>query len=191
MFSSYCPEAPDLGVAAWSIDPAAASGTLTLTAGTPVLAAVPYKPAAAVSALPGSVWYNVTTAGVGADSGTFLAVYNMAAIPGFAAGSLIAKTANLGAAVAASAAGGTFTALTYTAGVTALPQGWYWVYAVSNQATTQITLQATVAGKPNSGVSTVANYRAATNGSSITTAPATITPGSNTAATQLLCVGLA
>lgn len=156
-------QAADMGLIAWTFDPAVTSGTSTSAAGTIYLNAVYVRYAATVNKL----WFIINTAGATPTAGANnLGLYN-------SAGSLLGSV-NVDSVVAST---GPHSG-TLSSGVAVSP-AMYWV-AMQFTAATQpgiaragaATLSAITLNQ------TAATYRYATNGTG-TTLPATITPTSN------------
>jgi hypothetical protein len=190
------------GLSALTEDTAVAAAGSALTAGTLYLNRVDFEVGG--SLLPPSIFAAVGAAGVGASTGSFMGVYNCAtlntpelgALSPVAAGTRVAQTADLGAAIAAGwgpTAGGV--PLVWATGFGELPTGQYWLAILVNQATTQpVIAQGTGGGTAALAnlSAAAANKRYATNGTGLTTLPATITVASNADTNaRPLCMGLA
>lgn len=187
MLLAATPEADDWGYSAWTFPPEAASvaGVTggNVTAGTIYLNGIAYKEEPDAGALPGTLDYLVTSAGSGtAQAGTFWGVYNVNPIQGsaglIAAGTRLAVSADVSANNTASGIVPATAALTWT-GLTALPQGFYWLAfliatnaGTNKQAVGQALNPGVAAGTPN-------YYRYAVNGTGASVLPATIAPASN------------
>jgi hypothetical protein len=159
----------DLGFMAWAYDPAATTNSTLTVSGTVYLARVILRSAQTVSKL--SVGITTAAATVTANE-NFLGLYN-------SAGTLVASTA-----------AGTLDTLITSAGILtasvstpyAAPVGSYWV-AFLNNATTPATLARSSGASLSiaNGGATASAFRFAVNGTTQTTLPSPITPGSNTA----------
>ena len=185
------------GLSALTCEPDYCTAGAALTAGTLYLSQIEFEPRGAL--LPASIFAAVSTAGGGAGTGSFMGIYNcfqlntpeFGALSPVAAGTRLAQTADVGNTLTA---GWAAQALTYLPGIGELPPGFYWLAIVTNEATTQPTVsQGTGAGAvsiPNLGLGATA-MRYATNGTGLTSLPATITVASNVATNaRPLCLGL-
>ena len=158
----------DIGVLVASQDPAVYDAAQILTAGTVYLAKLPIRTAVTVSK---TTWI-VTTAGTGASTGTFTALFS-------STGALLSGSADVAASL--TPAGLVQLSLTTPQALTA--GSFVWSALLVNLASTQPTLSAAAAVDTavlNAGLS-AATFRAAVNGTGRTTLPASITPASNTA----------
>ena len=186
-------EASDLGLAAWSLDPAACIVSAALATTVQYLSAVYYRPDVATAPRPSKVLF---PNGVAGTSTIFqVAVINMDQLEGFAPGTVLATSAAAGTI----AAGLNAFTLTWIAGVPAsLPQGRYWIGIMNTTGTTTTGLASPNPGAANLGANAgpgadVAHCRF---GIAVTTGvfPAAITPASiviTNAAGLCLCAALA
>ncbi len=128
-------EASDLGLAAWSLDPAACIVSIALATTVQYLAAVYFKPDSAVAPRPSKV---IIPNGVVGTSTIFqCAVINMDQLEGFAPGTVLATTP----AASTISAGLNALTLTWIAGVPAnLPAGRYWIGIMNTTGTTTTML---------------------------------------------------
>jgi hypothetical protein len=188
MLIAATPEADDWGYSAWTMPPESASvaGATAgnITAGTVYLCGFTYKEESDLGALPATANYLVTSAGSGtAQAGTFVGIYNSSPIQSntglVAAGTRLAVSGDVSANNTASGIVPATAALTWAAGITMLPQGFYWFgflvatnAGTNKQAIGQALNPGVAAGTPN-------YYRHAVNGTGASTLPATITPASN------------
>ncbi len=182
------PEADDWDYSAWTMPPESASvaGVTggNVTAGSVYLCGFSLKEEFDVGTLPATVDYLVTSAGSGTgQANTFIGVYNanpMQSSAGLvAAGTRLAVTADLSANNTASGIIPATGTLTWAAGITALPQGYYWFGFVigTNAGTNKQAIGQAL--NPGVAAGTAAYYRHATNGSGASALPATITPANN------------
>lgn len=160
----------DLSFAAWAYDPVCTLNTSPTTSGTIYLAQVKLRYPTTLTKL--SIGVATAASGVTANQ-NFLGLYN-------SAGTRVAQTA-AGAIDTALASSGILTA-SLSSSYAAAP-GTYWVAFVNN-ATTPATLGrgSGISLSVSNGGASSGNYRFAVNGTAATALPATITPGSNTAA---------
>lgn len=186
-YNACVPEAVDLGLAAWSVDPATSILSTALATTVVYLASVYYKPEFDLPALPANIF--VPNGIVGTSSAFQVGLYNQDPIGGIAAGTLLASSPGAGTI----SAGLNKFVLTYTAAALALgalPQGRYWIALLNTTGTTTTAAAASNAGAANLGANMgtdTAHMRFATNGTGATL-PATITPASNVAAGAGLCL---
>lgn len=182
------PEADDWGYSAWTMPPESASvaGATAgnVTAGTVYLCGFSLKEEFDIGALPATADYLVTSAGTGtSQANTFIGVYNvnpMQSSTGLvAAGTRLAVSADVSANNTASGIVPATAALTWAAGVTALPQGYYWfgVLIGTNAGTNKQAIGQAL--NPGVAAGTANYYRHAVNGTGASALPATITPSSN------------
>lgn len=167
--------ASDHGLLAWNYDWAAATNTNATTAGTLYLMRVNIR----VSFTWTNVWFAVQAAGSGASTGSFVGLYS-------SAGSLLSGSADIAASLTAT--GVKSVALTTPQSVST--GTFVWVAFLANLATTQPTLQRSTnnVNVPNVGLS-AALARFTTNGTGLTSLPASITPSSNSlVSTSTFCV---
>lgn len=158
----------DLGFLIASMsDPAMASSTSLMVAGTVYLVRVNARAAMTLS----TIWFYVATAGAGASTGSYVGLYN-------SSGTLLSGSSDIGASLTASG----YKNISLTSAQALTAGSFYWITLLSNLATTQPNL-----GK-SSIASTLANFnlpvtqfRVAVNGTSQTSLPATISPSLNTA----------
>ena len=189
------PEASDLSLAAWTMDPATTIVSTALATSVIYLAMLFYRPEFDVSPLPGSIY--IPNGVVGTSSAFQVGLVNVNPIPAvvgtggtLAAGTLLASSS----AVGTLSAGLNQFALTYIAGLIggSLPYGPYWVAVLNTTGTTTTAAAASNAGAANLGAnigfgSKTATMRFATNGTG-TSLPATFTLASNVAAGAGLCL---
>lgn len=189
-YNATVPEASDLGLAAWTMDPATTIVSTAFATTVIYLAQLFYRPGFDVSPLPLNVF--VPNGVVGTSTAFQVGLVNVNPI---SAGSGTGGQVAAGTLLASSAAAGTISAglnrfaLTYIAGITALQQGPYWIAFLN---TTGATTTGAAAGNPgaanlgaNMGTAT-ANMRFATNGTGAAL-PTTFTLSSNVAAGAGLC----
>lgn len=165
----------DDGWLAASADPASATATVLLTAGTQYLARLQFRAATLVSTL---TWI-MTTSGAGASSGSFGALISPA-------GLILAQSADIGAALAG-AAGKVPAAMTVPY---PMPAGsWAWALLLANLAVTQPTMarQSASSLAISANQAGAAGFRYATNGTTKTVVTA-INPASNAATANALLV---
>jgi hypothetical protein len=183
-------EPADLGLAAWSLDPAYCVLSAGLATTVQYLAAVYYKPEFDTAPLPSRVLF--PNGVVGTSSAFQVGLINMDQVGANTPGTLLASSPAAGTI----AAGLNSLALTYIAAAPpSLPQGRYWVAVVNTTGTTTTGLSAPYATAGNLGLNMgtdAAHSRfgiAATTGALGNIVPASIV---QTEATLLnLCVGLA
>jgi hypothetical protein len=166
--------AADTGLLAQNFDGATAGGTSITTAGTLYLMRLNIRAATTVS----NICLAVSGAGnnTGGSTGTFAGLYNPA-------GTLLSGSAD----VAASLTSTGFKALPLTTPQALAAGTFAWAAILTNLGTTQPTLCRAAPGINaviNAGLAASA-LRIAVNGTSLTALPATVTPGSNTAAGAL------
>ena len=168
------PSDNDLLMAAW--DPGLSPATTQLMVGVLYLVRLTAREDITVSKL----WWNVFTAGAGTSHGSFSGIYD-------AGGRLVASSSDIGSAL---------TAVGPVAVTLATPYGMYrgqpvWAAILSNLATAQPFLAKGTGGQSlaEAGGLTVAEARFATNGSGLTTLPASIAPSRNTFTAQTLWAG--
>ncbi|MFJ9771248.1 hypothetical protein ACIRVF_08385 [Kitasatospora sp. NPDC101157] len=157
----------DHGFAAWTYDPTGAVNTTQTNSGTLYLARVPIRFATTLT----KAYLSIATAASGVTANqNYVGLYD-------SGGTLRASTA-AGSIDASITSPGLLTA-TFSASYSA-PAGMYWIAFVNN-ATTPTTLgrTGTFLATPNANLAASA-YRFAVNGTGLTNAPSTITPGSNT-----------
>ena len=187
------PEASDLGLAAWTMDPATTIVSTALATTVIYLAMLFYRPEFDVAPLPGTVYF--PNGVVGTSSAFQVGLVNVLPIP---AQSGTAGTLAAGTLLASSAAAGTISAglnkftLTYGVSITSLPYGPYWIAMLNTTGTTTTGAAASNAGAANLGAnigfgSSTASMRFATNGTGASL-PSTFTLSSNTAAGAGLCL---
>jgi hypothetical protein len=127
-----------------------------------------------------NVNYIVSTAGAGASTGSFAGLYS-------SGGSLLSGSADIGGNL--TAAGDYATALTTAQPIAA--GSFVWAAVLVNLATTQPTFRAWAT--PSQFVMninlTAASYRVATNGTSLSALPGSITPGSNVSSGSSIWIG--
>ena len=121
------------------------------------------------------IWFNISSAGLGASTGSFTGVYD----PN---GNLLGTSTDIGASLLLSTGTksfqfGTSVAIPATA-------GFIWAALVTNLASTQPTLRSVGQGSPSVMNTNLGNavLRCAINGTSLSALPATITPSSNASA---------
>jgi hypothetical protein len=146
----------------------AATGTVTLVAGTLYLTKIPAR-------VPGtwsSVWWGLNANGSGASTGTFTGLYS-------SAGTLLTGSADIGTLLTSGAVKGAQCALTTPQAVTA--GTFAWAAILVNLAVTQPALYrgpGQNCGAMNMGL-VAATFRFAVNGTGLTSLPGSITPASN------------
>jgi len=159
----------DLGLLLANMDTVEAVSTALLTAGTVYLARLQVRQAVTIT----NICAILSTAGVGASTGSFAGLYNPA-------GTLLSGSADVGAT------------LTGAAGLITMPLStpqavaagsFVWAALVQNLATTQATLARNTgaAVQFNAGL-TAATFRWAVNGTGLSSLPGSITPASNVTA---------
>lgn len=164
----YLPSDP--GFIAWTYDPSGTTNSTLTVSGTVYLARVPVRFAQTISKLSIGI---VTGASTVTANQNFLGLYN-------SSGTLVASTA-AGSIDASITSAGILTASTSSS--FSASAGFYWV-AFLNNATTPATL-ARASGASLSianGGANAGNFRYAVNGTTQTSLPTPITPGSNTSA---------
>lgn len=167
--------ASDNGLLSASGNMEAASSTFLMVAGTVYLAKMQPRGPITIS----SLLFALTTAGVGASSGSFAGAYSPA-------GQLLAQSADIGASLLATPG---FSA-PMTTPASAAPYPWYWAAIVANLATTQPTLARFGASSAATNMGLAASsLRFAIAATGQTTLPASITPGSNTSTPNAMAVG--
>lgn len=157
----------DHNLTAWSYDPAFSSTGQLLTNGTLYLSAVPIRKAATISKL----WYLTTTAGATPTTGqNWMGLYT-------STGTLVASVGIDGSVTSASVAVGATLGTPYAAAA-----GKYWVAILVNAATapTLLRTSGSTTGTNNANLSGT-TLRFATNATTQTTLPGTITTSSNAA----------
>lgn len=186
-YNACVPEAVDLGLAAWTMDPATTIVSTALATTVIYLASVYYKPEFDLPPLPANIF--VPNGIVGTSTAFQVGLYNQDPIGNLPAGTLLASSPGAGTI----AAGLNKFVLTYTAAglaLGALPQGRYWIALLNTTGTTTTGVAAGNPGAAGLGanVGTDTNHmRFATNGTGATL-PATIAPASNVAAGAGLCL---
>jgi hypothetical protein len=189
-YNATTPEAANLGLAAWTMDPATAIVSQAFATTVIYLSMLWYKPEFDVSPLPLNVFLPNGVAGT--SSAFQVGLVNVTPISaGAGTGGQIAA----GTLLASSPAAGTISAglnrftLTYIAGITALQQAAYWIAMLNTTGTTTTGAAAANPGAANLGANmgtTTANLRFATNGTGASL-PASFTLSSNAAAGAGLC----
>lgn len=146
-YNASVPEACDVGLAAWSIDPATTIVSAALATGVQYLASVYYKPEFDVPPLPQNIF--VPNGVVGTSTAFQVGLVNQDQVGPNAAGTVLASSPAAGTI----AAGLNKLVLTYIAalGVAALPQGRYWLVAVNTTGTTTTSAAASNAGSAQLG----------------------------------------
>lgn len=146
-FNATVTEPADLGLAAWSLDPAACIVSQALASTTQYLAGVYYRPDPATSPLPTRVLF--PNGVVGTSSAFQVGLINMDQVGANAPGTLLASSPAAGTL----AAGLNSLALTYIAAApAALPQGRYWIAIVNTTGTTTTGLASPNPGAGGLGV---------------------------------------
>jgi hypothetical protein len=162
-------QASDLGLIAWTLDPAATSGSTSAVSGTVFLAQVTLRYAQTISKLAVAV---ATGAATVTANQNFLGLYN-------SAGTRVAVTA-AGAIDSAITSAGYLSQSVVTPYAAAA--GTYWVAYLNNATTAALLQRGTGATLSISNVGmTGAGMRYAVNGTAQTTLPSSITPASNSA----------
>lgn len=158
----------DLGFIGWTYDPSGTTNATLTVSGTVYLARVPVRTAQTISKL--AIGITTAAATVTANE-SFLGLYN-------AAGTLVASTA-----------AGALDTLITSAGILnvavatpyAAAAGYYWVAFVNNATTAATVARASGASLSiSNGGAAASSFRYAVNGTSQTSLPGSITPGSNT-----------
>lgn len=157
---------PDHGLLVWSSELDSCNATAALTAGNLYLIKLIIRSPLTIS----SLWISTTVAASGASSGTFCGLYS-------SAGSLLTGSADVGASL-------TSTGNKQLAVTTPQPLSagtFVWAALLVNFATTQPTVRcATTSGASIINLNlTAATFRAAVNGTLLTSLPPNITPSSN------------
>lgn len=156
-------------------DPFNAQANTTTVAGTLYLMKVPARNS---SLLITNIWLGLITVGAGASTGSFVGFYS-------SAGSLLSGSADIATSLTTTA---TAISNALTTPQTLAAGSFGWIALLVNLASTQPTLAKGVGGGGGAGVVnvnlTAANYRFASNGTGLTSLPASITPASNTAVAQ-------
>jgi hypothetical protein len=183
-------EPADLGLAAWSLDPASCIVSAGLATTVQYLAAVYYRPSVNTAPLPSRVL--LPNGIVGTSSAFQVGLINMDTVGQNAAGTLLASSPAAGTL----AAGLNSLALTYIANApAALPQGRYWIAVVNTTGTTTTGLASPNPGAGGLGVNAGTDAAHARFGIAATTgALGNIVPASivNTVGAGLcLCAALA
>lgn len=154
----------DYGWAAWTYDPAVCAGSEAITNGTHYLARMNVRRTVNVDSI---AWF-VVTAGITPTAGqNWVSLYS-------SAGTRLATT---GVDADFAATGPKLTAITPQA----LAPGFYWASFLFNAATPPALMSGVSSTSRNNQLLPVAQLRNAVNGTALTTAPASIVPGSNTA----------
>jgi hypothetical protein len=185
-------ESSDLGLAAWSLDPATCIVSAALATTVQYLAAVYYKADPATSPLPSRVL--IPNGVAGTSSIIQAALINMDQLGANAPGTVLATSPASGTAMAA---GLNSLPLTYAAAAPAqLPQGRYWIGLMNTTGTTTTCLASSNPGAGNLGVNVGADAAHTRFGIAATTGafPASIVVASivNTVGAGLcLCAALA
>lgn len=183
-FNSSAIEAVDLGLAAWSVDPATTIVSTAFATTVVYLASVYYKPEFDVAPQPANIY--VPNGVVGTSAAFQVGLYNQDLVGTNVAGTLLASSS----AVGTISAGLNKYVLTYIAAAPAvLPQGRYWIAFLNTTGTTTTGAAASNAGAAQLGANMgtdTAHMRFATNGTGAALA-ATITVASNVAAGAGLC----
>lgn len=141
-------EASDLGLAAWSLDPAYCINSAALATTVQYLAAIYYKPQSNVAPLPGKVFIPGGVAG----TSTIIqaALINMDQLGANAPGTVLATSPASGTAMVA---GLNSLPLTYAAvAPAALPAGRYWIGIMNTTGTTTTCLASPNAQAANLGI---------------------------------------
>lgn len=155
------------GFAAWTSDPPGNTNSAVLTGGTVYLSALYIAKAVSIT----KIYWHVVTAGVTPTANqNVVGIYN-------SAGTLLQSAVVDSDISSTGLKTTTITSQALTAG------SMYWVGFVFNAATIPAIVRATGVTNGsqlvNAGIASAASYRGATNGTSQTTLPASITPGSN------------
>lgn len=154
---------PDHGYKGWSFDPALASSSNSVTNGTLYLVKHPIRADASLTAISWSLFAAAVSPVAGQN---WVAAYS-------AAGVRLGQT-GVDAAVAGSGVVETAVAATLSAA-----DRFFWAAFLFNAATPpQLARASTFSSTPNAGL-TATGYRFCVNGTALTTAPASITPASN------------
>jgi hypothetical protein len=140
-------EASDLGLAAWSLDPAACIVSATIATTVQYLASIFYKPEPDVAPLPSKI---IFPNGIVASSSAFqVGLINQDQIGANAPGTLLASSPAAGTL----SAGLNLFTLTYIAAApAALPQGRYWIAIVNTTTGATTGLASSNPGAANLGV---------------------------------------
>jgi hypothetical protein len=174
-YNACLPEAVDVGLAAWSLDPAGCIVSQPLATTVQYLTAIYYRPEFDLPAQPGFVYF--PNGVVGTSTAFQVGLINMDPIGAVAAGTLLASSPAAGTIQVGL---GKYT-LTYVATAPAvLPQGRYWIAAVNTTGVTTTGLASSNPGAGNLGVNVgtdAAHSRfgiALTTGALVNIAPASI-----------------
>lgn len=166
----------DSGLLVASCDPYAAQATSgNLTAGTLYLMKVWVRYPMTITRL----WWIVTSGGTGASTQSFTGLYS-------SAGTLLSGSAEISSSLTSAGA----KSLTLTTPQALTAGTFVWAAILTNFATTQPILSRVAGSGELARLNeTAATYRAATNGTSLTALPGTITPSSNSLAGNILWAG--
>ena len=140
-------ESADLGLAAWSLDPAACIVSSGLATTVQYLAGVYYRPDPATAKLPTRIL--IPNAVAGTSSAFQVGLINMDQVGANAPGTLLASSAAAGTVAAGL---NSFTLAWIAAAPPVLPQGRYWVAVVNTTGTTTTVLASPNPGAGNLGV---------------------------------------
>lgn len=180
VFEAYGPQ--DYGLLGWTFDPVTISSTIQLTAGTIYLVAITLRYSMPISKV---TWYQ-PNAGSGATAGqNGLALINMDTVKNSSGtsqspGTVLATTMD-DAIVTKSGTS------TETVNWGNWPAGRYWVAFLMNATTMPTVNKGPQSGSAANVFLSAANFRYATNGTTQTAFPASITPGSNsTSGSQMI-----
>lgn len=149
-------------------DPWVTQGSDLLTAGTLYLVKLAIRRTMTIT----NLWWLMQTLGSGTSTGSYCGLYS-------SAGTLLSGSSDIAAKITAPATtGGIFVPLTTPQAVTA--GSYVWAAILCNLSTTQVTLHGADATTSQINVNlSAASYRFATNGTGLTSLPASITPSSN------------
>lgn len=189
-FNATVTEAADLGLAGWSLDPAACIVSQPLATTVQYLAAVYYRPDFATAPLPSKILF--PNGIVGTSTAFQVGLINMDQVGANAPGTLLASSPAAGTI----SAGLNSLTLTYIAAAPAmLPQGRYWIAVVNTTGVTTTGLASPNPGAGNLGVNAGTDAAHSRFGTAATTgALVNIVPGSISAsvgAGLCLCAALA
>jgi hypothetical protein len=189
-YNACVPEAVDIGLAAWTVDPATTIVSTALATTVIYLSSLYYKPEFDLPPFPLNVL--VPNGVVGTSTAFQVGLITQDPIGANVAGTLLASSP---AAGTISAGLNRFVMTAIAAAPAVLPQGRYWIALLNTTGTTTTAAAASNAGAANLGANAgtdTAHMRFATNGTGAAL-PATITPASNVAAGAglALCAALA
>lgn len=153
----------DNGLLAAAYDLHAATATQAMTAGNLYLVKIPIRQAITAT----FVWWDISGSASGASTGTFTGLYS-------SSGTLLSGSSDVAASLVAGPA-----KLTLTTPQSLSAGTFVWAALLVNLSSTQPTPFRSIPASFANLNLTAANYAAATNGSSLTSLPGSITPSSN------------